>query len=64
MAVSTLDRLAAPLGKLSASYARVSLRRNAPNFELHLPFPNSRTLDAVDYFEALRDWARAVGQHA
>jgi hypothetical protein len=62
MAVSTLDRLQAPLAKLSPRYARVSLRRSAPNLELHLPFPSQRTLDAVEYFEALREFAQAVGQ--
>ena len=62
MAVSTLDRLGAPLGKLSPRYGRLSLRRSAPNLELHLPFPSPRTLDAVEYFEALRELARAVGQ--
>ena len=62
MAVSTLDRLQAPLAKLSPRYARLSLRRSAPNLELHLPFPSPRTLDAVEYFEALREFARAVGQ--
>ncbi len=62
MAVTTLDRLGAPLEKLSPRYARLSLRRSAPNLELHLPFPSHRTMDAVDYFEALREFARAVSQ--
>ncbi len=62
LAVSTLDRLDAPLEKLSPRYARVSLRRSTPNLELHLPFPSHRTINAVDYFEALRDLAQAVGE--
>lgn len=62
LAASTLDRLGAPLEKLSPRYARLSLRRSAPNFELHLPFPGHRTTNAVDYFEALRELARAVGE--
>ncbi len=62
LAASTLDRLGASLQKLSPTYARLSLRRSTPNIELHLPFPSPRTRDAVDYFEALRELARAVGQ--
>ncbi|HXF85761.1 MAG TPA: hypothetical protein VNK49_10285 [Anaerolineales bacterium] len=62
LAAQTLDRLAAPIQKLSMRYARISLRKNAPNLELHLPFPDYRTLDASQYFEALRDLARAVGE--
>ncbi len=62
LATRALDRLSAPLGKLSPRYARFSLRRSAPNFEIHLPFPTPGTVDPVDYFEALRDLALAVGQ--
>jgi hypothetical protein len=62
MAVSTLDKLGAPLETLSPRYMRLSLRRSAPNLELHLPFPSHRTTDAVDYFEALRALAKAIGQ--
>ncbi len=64
MAVTTLERLNAPLGKLSPRCVRLSLRRSTPNLEVHLPFPSHRTLDAVDYFEALRELARAAGQRA
>lgn len=63
LAASTLARLDASFKKLSSNYVRVSLRRSAPtNFELHLPFPRHRTTDAVEYFEALRELAKAVGQ--
>ena len=62
LAVRTLERLDGPLAKLSPSYARLSLRRSAPNFEIHLPFPSRTATDPVIYFEALRDLARAVGQ--
>ena len=62
MAASTLDRLGAPLQRLSSGYTRLSLRRNAPNFELHVPFPSHRTTDAVEYFEALRELARLASQ--
>jgi hypothetical protein len=62
LVTQALDRLSAPLGKLSPRYARFSLRRSAPNFEIHLPFPSPSTTDPVEYFEALRELARAVGQ--
>lgn len=64
MAASTVDRLETLLQKLSPRYARLSLRRSTPNLEIHLPFPNHKTTDAVDYFEGLCDFARAVGERA
>lgn len=62
LATTTLDRLALPMQKLSARYVRFSLRRDAPNLELHVPFPAYRTLDARQYFEALRELARIVNE--
>ena len=62
LATTTIDGLAAPMQKLSPRYARFSLRRDAPNLELHVPFPAYRTSDAAQYFEALRDLARAIGE--
>jgi hypothetical protein len=62
LATSTVDRLAAPMEKLSARYARFSLRRDAPNLEVHLPFPKHQTTDAGRYFESLRGLARAVSE--
>ena len=63
LATKTLDRLAIPMQKFSSRYARFSLHRNAPNLELHVPFPDYRTLDARQYFEALRELARSVNEH-
>ena len=62
LATNTLDKLALPMEKLSSRYARFSLRRDASqqNFEVHMPFPAFRTLDATQYFEALRELARAI----
>jgi hypothetical protein len=64
LATNTLDRLALPMEKLSSRYARFSLRRGTsqPNFEVHVPFPASQTLDAKQYFEALRELARSVSE--
>jgi hypothetical protein len=62
LAASALDRLAAPLEKMAAHCVRLSLRRSAPNLELHLPFPDQRTADPVSYFEALRELGRAAGK--
>jgi hypothetical protein len=63
LATKTLDRLALPMQKLSSRYARFSLHRNAPNFEVHVPFPDHRNVDAKQYFAALRELARAVNEH-
>jgi hypothetical protein len=62
LATTGLDKLAVPMHKLSPRYARFSLRRDAsqPNLELHVPFPSYRTLDSIEYFQALRDLARAI----
>jgi hypothetical protein len=62
LATTGLDKLAAPMQKLSPRYARFSLRRDTPNLELHVPFPAYQTSDATAYFQALRDLARAVGE--
>jgi hypothetical protein len=63
LATTTLDRLALPMQKLSSRYARLSLRRGEPNLELHVPFPDYRTLDAKQYFESLRELARSISEH-
>jgi len=64
LATKTLDSLTIPMQKLSSNYARLSLRRDAsrPNFEVHVPFPAYRILDARQYFGALRELARAIGE--
>lgn len=62
LAAETLDRLAAPMQSLSPRYIRLSLRKSAPNIEIHLPFPNPRATDAKAYFQALCDLGRAVGE--
>ena len=48
--------------KLSSHYARFSLRRDTPNLEVHVPFPAYRLMEAKQYFEALRELARAIGE--
>lgn len=63
LATRTLDRLALPMQKFSEHYSRFSLHRNAPNFEVHVPFPDQRNVDAKQYFAALRELARAVNEH-
>jgi len=64
LAAQTVDRLTAPMQKLSDRYIRFSLRRDASqsNFEVHVPFPAYRSLDARHYFEALRQLAGAVSE--
>jgi hypothetical protein len=62
LATTTLDRLAAPMQSLSPRYIRLSLRKTAPNFEIHLPFPDPRTADAKAYFQSLSELGRAVSE--
>jgi hypothetical protein len=62
LATKTLDRLTIPMQKLSSHYARFSLRRDTPNLEVHVPFPAYRLMEAKQYFEALRELARAIGE--
>ena len=62
LATTTLDRLTLPMERLSPRYARLSLRRDTPNFEVHVPFPHHQTMDAEKYFQALRELARAVSE--
>lgn len=60
LAATTLDQLAVPMQSLSPRYVRFSLRKTAPNLEIHLPFPNPRTTDAKAYFQSLSELGRAV----
>ena len=62
LATKTLDRLAIPMQNLSSHYARFSLRRDTPNLEVHVPFPAYKTLEARQYFGALRELAHAIGE--
>jgi hypothetical protein len=64
LAAQTLDRLRVPMEKLSPRYARFSVRRDAsqPNLEVHVPFPAYHTLDARQYFDALRGLAHAISE--
>ncbi len=62
LATSILDQLDAPMQSLSSRYIRLSLRKTAPNLEIHLPFPNPRTADAKAYFQSLSDLGRAVSE--
>ena len=64
LAAKTLDRLAPPMQRLSSRYVRLSLRRNAAqaNLEVHMPFPAYRSMEARQYFEALRELAHAVAE--
>jgi len=41
---------------------RLSTRRDDPHLELHVPLPNPRQLDAVQFFDALRSLAEQASQ--
>jgi hypothetical protein len=62
LAAITLDQLAAPMQALSPRYVRFSLRKTAPNFEIHVPFPDPRAADAKAYFLSLSELGRAIGE--
>jgi len=62
LAVSMLERLAEPMQALSPAYHRVSLRRDEPHLEIHLPLPDYKHIPADQYFNALQDLARQVSQ--
>lgn len=62
LAISILDGLSAPMQSLSPRYVRFSLRKTAPNLEIHVPFPDPRSTDAKAYFESLSELGRAVGE--
>jgi hypothetical protein len=64
LATTVLDKLALPMQKFSPRYLRFSLRRDAsrPNLELHVPFAQYHTESANQYFEALRELARAISE--
>ncbi len=62
LAAETLDKLNPSMRALSSRYIRFSLRKTAPNMEVHLPFPNPGEADAKAYFQSLCDLGRAVGE--
>jgi hypothetical protein len=57
-----LDALAPQLAEIAPDCRRFALRRGDPNFELHIPLPDTRQVNADALFEAVRDLARAVSQ--
>ena len=61
LASTTLDQLSATTEALSKLYFRLSLRKTAPNLEIHLPFPDPRTMDSTSYFQSLGNLGRAIG---
>ncbi|HEY9153292.1 MAG TPA: hypothetical protein VIN60_10435 [Anaerolineales bacterium] len=63
LAASTIDKLNEPMQKLSPRYMRLSLRRDMPNLEIHIPFPDIKKTDSTSHFEALRNLARAITEH-
>ena len=63
LASTILARLDGPVRRLAPGYRRLSLRKDQPHLEVHLPFPDPRSQDAGQYFEALQSLARAVNEH-
>lgn len=61
MAASTLNQIAASMQRLAPRYVRLGLRKEMPNLEIHLPFPDRNSITAEQYFEALSALARVIG---
>lgn len=55
-----LDRLSDPLAQLSEPCWRLSLRRESPHLELHLPIPNRQSVSSDGFFKALQDFGRLL----
>ena len=62
LAAAYLERLQPDLQRLAPRFVRLSLRREAPHLELHLPFPDAPGRRADEFFTALQDLARRAGQ--
>lgn len=62
LAASALDGLKEPMQKLSPHYVRFSMKKQSPNLEIHLPFPEYSKVESAVYFEALRGLARAISE--
>jgi hypothetical protein len=57
-----LEALASQLAQVAPDCRRFALRRSDPHFELHIPLPDTRQVDADALFAAVCDLARAASQ--
>ncbi len=62
-ACAAVDALLGPLELLAPRCWRLSLRRQAPHLEVHLPLPDRGRTEPAQFFEALRALARAAEGH-
>lgn len=62
LAAGMLERLQEAFGQVSPRYVRISLRRETPHLELHLPFPDTPGRRADEFFAALQVLARQANQ--
>lgn len=60
LACSTVTQLTSQRQALSPQFARFALRRDTPHFEAHIPLPRPDQRNAEEFFDALRNLARAV----
>jgi hypothetical protein len=60
LAAEYFPRLEEPIHHLTASYSRFGLRKESPHLEIHIPFPDIKTVEADGFFAALQDLARAA----
>ena len=61
LAETTLGRLKEPLQRLSPRYFRLGLRKEAPQLEVHIPFPQKNG-DAGEFFKVLQELGQACGE--
>ncbi len=62
-ALKLLAAVEASSRRLGPHLWRFGLRRDSPHFEIHLAFPDRQNPDASQWFEDLRDLARAVADY-
>jgi hypothetical protein len=60
LARSTVTNLTRQRAALAPTTIRFAFRRDSPHLELHIPLPDPETRNAEEFFEALRNLARAV----
>jgi hypothetical protein len=61
-AAKTLEQLAPTSQGLANHYWRLSIRRQSPHLELHIPQPDPNQIEADRYFEALRKLAQSIAE--
>ncbi|HEX9116562.1 MAG TPA: hypothetical protein VGA61_10875 [Anaerolineae bacterium] len=59
-ALAALPSCLSIIDQFSPRFTRLSVRRDPPSLEVHLPFPNPRKIDAGEFFESFKTLGKAV----